>query len=247
MIKGAKFKRFNVASALMSREYRNVNRAKIKEDSRKYRYFEYTEIPWVIRQQKGNTMILQSEYVLDYQLFDDKDYMDMTEREIGKIRTGIVWESSGIREWLNRDFFQEAFSKEEQERIIVKEIRTPISTFTDKTTYDRVFLPSVEEMINGFDERTGAVRANNSLKLFEEQAPCYFSQFADAKKINESLPMGYGLRTRGTVNEYNGTFTYGESCDGQSIQAGMLKNWRLDVPMGIRPVILVDVTDICEV
>ncbi len=113
MIKGAKFKRFNVASALMSKDYRNVNRAKIKEDSRKYRYFEYTEIPWVIRQQKGNTMILQSEYVLDYQLFDDKDYMDMTEREIGKIRTGIVWESSGIREWLNRDFFQEAFSKEE--------------------------------------------------------------------------------------------------------------------------------------
>ena len=70
---------------------------------------------------------------------------------------------------------------------------------------------------------------------------------ADAKKINESFPMGYGLRTRGTVNEYNGTFTYGESCDGQSIQAGMLRNWRLDVPMGIRPVILVDVTDICEV
>ena len=231
----------------MSREYRNLNRAKIKEDSRKYRYFEYTEIPWVILMQRGDKMILQSEYVLDYQLFDDKDYMDMTEREIGKIRTGIFWESSCIREWLNRDFFMEAFSKEEQERILIKEVKTPISTFSDKTTYDRVFLPSVEEMINGFEIRTGQVRANNALKLFEEQAPCYFSQYADAKKINENFPMGYALRTRGTINEYNGTFTYGESCDGQSIQAGVLKNWRLDVPMGIRPVIQVDVTDICEV
>lgn len=247
MIKGAKFKRFNVANAIMSKEYRSNNRGKLKEDSKKYRFFEYTEIPWVILLQTGTRMILQSEYVLDYQLFDDKEYLDLSEREISKIRTGISWETSAIREWLNRDFFTEAFSKEEQEKIVVKEVKTPISTFTDKTTYDRIFLPSVEEMISGFDTRVGMVSGGNGLKAFDEQTPCYFSQYADAKKINENFPMGYALRTRGTINESNGTFTYGESCDGQSIQNGLLKNWRLDVPMGIRPVIQVDVTDICEV
>lgn len=247
MIRGGKFKRFNIANSLMSKEYRSANRARIKDESKMYRFFEYTEIPWIILYQTGTKMILQSEYVLDYQLFDDKGYMDMSEREISKIRTGISWETSCIREWLNRDFFAEAFSKEEQERIEIKEVKTPISTFTDKTTYDRIFLPSVEEMINGFDIKAGQVRVNNSLKAFDEQTPCYFSQYADAKKINDLLPMGYALRTRGSINENNGTFAYGESCDGQSIQNGSLRNWKLDVPMGIRPVIQVDVTDICEV
>ena len=102
-------------------------------------------------------------------------------------------------------------------------------------------------MISGFEIRTGQVRSNNSLKIFDEQQPCYFSQYADAKKINENFPMGYALRTRGNISEYSGTFAYGDGCDGQSIQAGQLKNWRLDIPMGIRPVIQVDVTDICEV
>ena len=247
MVKGGKFKRFNIANSLMSKEYRSANRARIKDESKMYRFFEYTEIPWIILHQTGTKMILQSEYVLDYQLYDDKDYMDMSEREVSKIRTGITWESSCIREWLNRDFFLEAFSKEEQERIEVKEVKTPISTFTDKTTYDRIFLPSVEEMISGFELKTGQVRVNNSLKFFDEQSPCYFSQYADAKKINDLLPMGYALRTRGSINESNGTFAYGESCDGQSIQGGFLRNWKLDIPMGIRPVIQVDVTDICEV
>ena len=102
-------------------------------------------------------------------------------------------------------------------------------------------------MISGFELKTGQVRVNNSLKFFDEQSPCYFSQYADAKKINDLLPMGYALRTRGSINESNGTFAYGESCDGQSIQGGFLRNWKLDIPMGIRPVIQVDVTDICEV
>ena len=244
-VRNKKYKRFNANQALMSKEYKGNNRNKLKEMSKMPRFFEYTEIPWVILLQKGTKMIIQSEYVLDYQLFDEFDYMDMSDREIGKIRTGISWETSRIREWLNRDFMLEAFCAEEQDRIIVKEVKTPISSFTDLTTYDKVFLPSVEEMNTGFEARIG--HGTNSTKLAKGQDPAYYSQYAAAKKVNENLPSGFGLRTRGTINGENETFTYGESCDGHSIQNGKLKNWKLGIPMGIRPIIQVDVTDIMEV
>ena len=240
-----KFKRFSVKDALMSKDYRLVNKQKIKDESRMYRIFEYTDIPWVILHQSGNKMILQSEYVLDYQMFDEKSYLDMTDREVTKVRTGISWEFSKIREWLNRDFFREAFTKEEQEKIIIKEVKTPISSFKDQVTYDRVFLPSVEEVMNGFENR--AVRGGNALKTPVNQSQILFSQYAAAKKLDEALPMGYALRTRGTINAESATFTYGENCDGHSIQNGKMKQWKLSIPMGIRPIIQVDISDIVEV
>lgn len=245
ILAGKRYKRFRPSEALMSKEYRNANRQKIKDDGKMYKIFEYTEIPWVILYQKGTKMILQSEYILDYQLFDDKEYMDISERELLKIRTGISWETSKIREWLNRDFFSEAFTKEEQEKILIREVKTPISSFTDQLTYDRVFLPSVEEVNSGYDIQM--VRGSNSVSIADNQAPCYFSQYAASKKAMDNAPSGYGLRTRGTINTGVGTFAYGENVDGHSIQNGQFVQWRLDIPMGIRPVIQVDVTDILEV
>lgn len=242
---GRKYKRFSVQTALMSKDFKNLNRQKIKDTSRMHRIFEYSEIPWIILHQSGTKMILQSEYILDYQMFDDKDYINVSEREITKIRTGISWETSKIREWLNRDFFREAFTQEEQKRIIVKEVKTPISSFTDQVTYDRIFLPSVEEVNTGFENRM--VRGGNGLNLNEKNAFCMASQYCASKKVDDMLPLGCALRTRGTINSTNGTFTYGENCDGHSIQSGKLTNWKLNIPMGIRPVIQVDITDILEV
>ncbi|MCQ2518271.1 MAG: DUF6273 domain-containing protein [Lachnospiraceae bacterium] len=169
----------------------------------------------------------------------------MSSKEIAKVRTGINWETSRIREWLNRDFFQEAFTKEEQNRILIKEVKTPISTFSDQVTYDRVFLPSIEEVNGGFDVH--AIRGTNSVAAMSGISSSLTSQYAAAKMIDETLPSGYGLRTRGTINYFNDTFTYGENCDGHSIQNGKLACWGLNIPMGIRPVIQVDVTDVVEV
>ncbi|GEM_PF-1676796 len=244
-VNGSRYKRFQAANALMTREYRNANRQRFKDERKMYRIFEFTEIPWVILSHNGNQMIIQSEYTLDYQLFDEKDYMDMSEREVSKIRTGITWETSKIREWLNRDFFQTAFTKEEQERILIKEVKTPISSFTDIVTYDRVFLPSVEEINNGFD--TNALRTNNLQSVADRSAHSLISQYAAALKVDDTFPNGYALRTRGTINAETKSFTYGENCDGQCIQGGRLCQWKLGIPMGIRPIILVDIRDIYEV
>lgn len=244
-VQGVKYKRFVIGSGIMSKEFKNANRQRIKDESRKYRIFEFTEIPWIILYHNGNKMIIQSEYTLDYQMFDERDYIDMSSKEIAKVRTGINWETSRIREWLNRDFFQEAFTKEEQNRILIKEVKTPISTFSDQVTYDRVFLPSIEEVNGGFDVH--AIRGTNSVAAMSGISSSLTSQYAAAKMIDETLPSGYGLRTRGTINYFNDTFTYGENCDGHSIQNGKLACWGLNIPMGIRPVIQVDVTDVVEV
>ena len=178
-------------------------------------------------------------------MFDEKAYIDQSEREVSKIRSGINWETSKIREWLNRDFFREAFTREEQEKILIREVTTPISTFSDQTTYDRIFLPSVEEVMTGFGYK--AVRAGNTLKPPMEQGQMFYSQFADVKRVDESMPMGFALRTRGTINDENNTLTYSESCDGHCVQDGVLTCWKLHMPMGIRPIIQVDASDIVEV
>lgn len=244
-IAGRKYKRFSTQNAPVSKEYRLANKQRIKEASRMNRIFEFTDIPWVILHQSGNKMILQTEYIIDFQLYNEKSYLDFSEREISKIRTGISWESSKIREWLNRDFFREAFTREEQQKILISEVVTPISTFTDQVTYDRVFLPSVEEVITGFDYK--AVRCGNTIQTPANQRQVFYSQYAAARRLDESMPMGSALRTRGTINYGNGTLTYGESCEGHSIQDGVLVCWKLHMPMGIRPVIQVDVADIVEV
>ena len=245
MVGENKFKRFRPLDGLMSKDYKNKNFAKLKEDSRKYRFFEFSEIPWVILYHSGNKMVIQSEYILDYQMFDERDYIDMSEREVMKTRTGISWETSRIREWLNRDFLHTAFTDTEQKRIMIREVITPISSFSDEVTYDRVFLPSVDEVNAGFGNKT--VRGGNGLKVNDKSGPNMISQYAAAQKVDESLPMGYGLRTRGSLNVGRGTFAYGESCDGQCILNGNLKNWRVDQPMGIRPIIQVDVNEIMEI
>ena len=50
----------------MSKDFRLINKQKIKDESRMYRIFEYTDIPWVILYQSGNKMILQTEYIIDF-------------------------------------------------------------------------------------------------------------------------------------------------------------------------------------
>ncbi len=55
-----------------------------------------------------------------------------------------VWESSGMREWLNQTFFESNFSRYEQEAILESDIITPANsvygTNGGNTTRDRVFL-----------------------------------------------------------------------------------------------------------
>ncbi len=61
----------------------------------------------------------------------------------------ITWEDCDLRKWLNNDFMQEAFSPEEQERILLSEVENAdnpeYTAIGGNTTRDRIFCLSIEE------------------------------------------------------------------------------------------------------
>ena len=74
---------------------------------------EKTPIEWIVLRKKedDNTLTLISKNVLDVVPFD------ITKKP-------VKWGSSTVRQWLNNEFLNTAFTKEEQAKIVEKEVRT---------------------------------------------------------------------------------------------------------------------------
>ena len=90
--------------------------------------------------------VLVSKYVLDCKRFHET------------YTTGVTWENSDLRTWLNNDFKNTAFSADEQKKIPVVSLANKGNTYwktKDKNnTNDQVFCLSVEEMeayFGGYD------------------------------------------------------------------------------------------------
>lgn len=104
-------------------------------------------IQWqVLEIQDGKALII-SKYGLDCQPYNEK-------------YAAVTWESCTLRKWLNQDFLNKAFTKQEQEKIVETTVKNDVNPFygTDggSDTTDRVFLLSTEEVDRYFpanDER----------------------------------------------------------------------------------------------
>ena len=96
------------------------------------------KIKWIVLDRVGDEALLLSRDVLDYRTNHDED---------GK---SFTWETSDIREWLNTDFYNAAFSDKYKARIALHENETqdnPVyGTSGGNNTTDRCFLLSVEEV-----------------------------------------------------------------------------------------------------
>ena len=75
--------------------------------------------------------------------------MDHNER-----RKDVTWKTCTLREWLNKDFLEAAFTGEERARILETEVRNdgnPVyGTTGGDNTRDRVFLLSLDEAVRYF-------------------------------------------------------------------------------------------------
>ena len=107
---------------------------------------EKEPIEWVLLEKNNNEAFLLSKFILDF-------------KEFGKFDDYRVdypcWENSPIRNWLNTDFFNNAFNIEEQEIIKLTEIiNLPDSryNYVGKNSNDRLFLLSDEEIIMYFEQ-----------------------------------------------------------------------------------------------
>ena len=97
---------------------------------------EPTPILWHVLAIEGNTLLLISEYALDCKCYNEKNEY-------------VTWKTCTLRQWLNSDFLNTAFTEEEKEMIQVSHLKNEdnliYGTSGGEETKDKVFLLSIEE------------------------------------------------------------------------------------------------------
>lgn len=116
---------------------------------------DQTPIEWLVLDRDGDKALLLSRYGLDAHIYDD-DW----------IVRGATWEKSDIREWLNEDFLNRAFTADEQKGILLSDIDNSESQCCDaynvsggNNTQDMVFLLSYGDIVRYF----GLVHSNRPI------------------------------------------------------------------------------------
>lgn len=168
------------------------------------------DIQWIVIDQEDDRIMLISKYCLDC-----KPYHDTLEP--------INWEYCSLRQWLNEDFFNTAFTKEEQERIVVVTNENPeherAKTSSGRSTIDRVFILSRQEAMELFT--TYASR---------KAAPTNYAVAQGAYKNENNLMGWWWLRTTSYMLDH---VTYATS--GGDVSSEGRQVIRKDA--GVRPVI----------
>ncbi|WP_406038839.1 protein kinase domain-containing protein [Succinimonas sp.] len=102
---------------------------------------EKEPIEWLVLEVKGNEALLVSRYGLDCKQYHHE-------------KTVTSWQNCDLRKWLNSDFLETAFTKEEQWRIGLSEVpnggESEDVSSSDDITRDRVFCLSCAEAENYF-------------------------------------------------------------------------------------------------
>ena len=168
-------------------------------------------IEWVILESDGEWATLISRYALDCKPYNDRD-------------AAVTWETCTLRQWLNEDFLNAAFTEEEQARMqaatVTAEDNWRYETKAGKDTQDKVYLLSLSEFDRYF-------------KL-DGSSFCQPTQTAIARGVFASSVAGGGcrwwLRTPGSkANTAANTFPDGcEDNTGFAVNAS---------EVGVRPVI----------
>ncbi len=100
-------------------------------------------IEWQVLTVDNGRALLISRYILDSKLYNED-------------RTDVTWETGTLRRWLNRDFYNSAFTGEEKNRIQESVILNPdnasFGTAGGNTTTDRIFLLSIDEVKQYFPD-----------------------------------------------------------------------------------------------
>lgn len=119
------------------------------------------EIEWLVLDEQDNKFLLISKYALDCKPYDE-NYGE------------VAWETCTLRQWLNNDFFNTAFTEEEKAIIATVTVtadQNPYDIDPVNETQDRVFLLSATEANEYFYsdayrkcQPTNYVATNNALK-----------------------------------------------------------------------------------
>ena len=130
-------------------------------------------IEWIVLKINGDgSMVLLSKYALDCKPYSDT-------------YTDVKWETCSLRNWLNEDFYNDAFSAAEQAKIkttnIVNESNPKYDTWGGKDTQDKVWLLSINEVTDYYaaDKVYGYFDGNTSRM-------CAPTEYAAAQGVTQS-------------------------------------------------------------
>ncbi len=136
-------------------KYRRVARKDVEypanwENNQNYRYFKYEPVKWRVLNVDGDKALLVADKALDLKPYHNT-YTDVT------------WETCSLRSWLNNEFINSAFLKNEQSAIpsVTVKAEGSIRPRTDGTkvnggndTTDKVFILSFSEVSGKYGFRT---------------------------------------------------------------------------------------------
>lgn len=111
--------------------YQDVHYARKKDGT----FYKDTPIAWRVLKDDGAYLTLLSDKVLESRAYGSYD----------------GWTNSDIRKWLNEEFFQNAFTEEEQEQIAVTTLSSNRLVYMKpsvlETTEDKVYLPQEKDVM----------------------------------------------------------------------------------------------------
>ncbi len=133
-------------------------------------YFKYEPLTWqVLDPSEGYVMCNQ---IIDSQAYQNFVYYNGSEYYNSKDCTNYAsdWVTSSLRQWLNNDFYNTAFTAEEKEQIGTSHLEnksTYSSTYDSADTYDKIFPISYYDAINSaydFNSSSGYYDTARQLK-----------------------------------------------------------------------------------
>lgn len=97
-------------------------------------------IEWIVLDKRDGQLLLLSKYILDYKKYQEEKCDTLT------------WGSCTLKNWLNNEFYETAFSTAEREFVSIKKIESEYvsNTLLDNRIEDYIFLLSVDEAIKYF-------------------------------------------------------------------------------------------------
>lgn len=222
-------------------------------------WFKYEPLLWRVLDPR--TGLIMCETIIDSQPFNNYTLFikSMFNIEFGecyvdssKSAFANDYENSFIRQWLNNDFYNTAFSDEEKSEIMVSTINnTSFSTLRGKSgfhrydgccTNDKVFLPSYDEVLNtyyGFSSKGDKDVSDLEYNKYEDRQSLA-SDYAYCQGVD--IPI-YGYSANENLNEYSQwllrTPGFQSSCASYVNENGVVSSWP-DVEatyVGIRPCI----------
>ncbi len=180
-----------------------------------------TSVKWRVLSADGNDAFIMADKNLDY-------------REYNNIYRNVTWQTCDIRNWLNNEFYNEAFDEAEKEAIRTTYVNNSVNPDTvlknEENTTDRIYLLSVDEAINpeyGFPEYM--------------YASTHIRRVHDTDYVN-------GLRAKYNFSNKEYWLLRNGIDDNEVIinsDGNIIKGGSVDEKIGIRPVLHIDLSKEC--